>query len=61
MKVPTIPYICTMKTETRTDLVKVSTYATNNRKSTTWVYDQIKEKKVQLVIIDGVKFIKIPS
>ena len=50
-----------MKTETRTDLVKVSTYATNNRKSTTWVYDQIKDKKVQLVIIDGVKFIKLPS
>lgn len=50
-----------METQTRTDLVKVSTYAMNNKKSTTWVYDQIKEKKVQLVIIDGVKFIKLPS
>jgi hypothetical protein len=44
--------------EIRTDLVKVSTYANNKKKSTTWVYDQIKENKVQLVIIDGVKFIK---
>ena len=42
----------------RTDLVKVSTYATQKRKSTTWVYDQIKENKVTLVIIDGVKFVK---
>lgn len=28
------------------------------KKSTTWVYDQIKDKKIQLVIIDGVKFVK---
>jgi hypothetical protein len=49
-----------METQIRTDLVKVSTYATNKKKSTTWVYDQIKDKKVQLVIIDGVKFVKIP-
>lgn len=45
--------------EIRKDLVKVSTYATNNKKSTTWVYDQIKENKIKLVVIDGVKFIKI--
>lgn len=45
--------------EIRTDLVKVSTYANNMKKSTTWVYDQIKEGKVKLVEIDGVKFVKI--
>lgn len=45
--------------EIRTDLVKVSTYAVKNKKSTTWVYDQIKDNKIKLVVIDGVKFIKI--
>lgn len=50
-----------MKKEIRTDLVKVSTYASNKKKSTTWVYDQIKEGKVKLIVIDGVKFIKLDS
>lgn len=47
--------------ETRTDLVKVSTYAKNNNKSTTWIYEQAKEGKIKLVIIDGVKFVKLAA
>lgn len=45
--------------EIRTDLVKVSTYAKKQDKSTTWVYLQAKENKVKIVEIDGVKFVKI--
>ena len=60
MNVQYFVYICFMETQIRTDLVKVSTYAANKKKSTTWVYDQIKNKQVQLVVIDGVKFVKIP-
>jgi len=48
-----------VKHETRTDLVKVSTYAFNNKKSTTWIYQQAREGKIKLVIIDGVKFVKL--
>lgn len=48
-----------MLKEIRTDLLKVSSYATKMQKSTTWVYDQIKEGRLKLVEIDGVKFIKI--
>lgn len=48
-----------MTKEIRTDLLKVSSFAIKQGKSTTWVYDQIKEGKLKLVEIDGVKFIKI--
>lgn len=48
-----------VKHETRTDLVKVSTYAVDNKKSTTWVYEQAKAGVLKLVIIDGVKFVKV--
>jgi hypothetical protein len=45
--------------KTRTDLVRIKTYADQNRKSTTWVYNQAKEKKITIVVIDNVKFVKI--
>lgn len=45
--------------ETRKDLVKVSTYATSKKLSTTAVYKQAKKGDLKLVIIDGVKFVKI--
>jgi len=48
-----------MITEIRTDLLKVSTYARQQNKSTTWVYDQAKAKLINIVEIDGVKFVKI--
>jgi len=48
-----------MQTEIRKDLVKVSTFARQKNKSTTWVYDQAKAKLITLVLIDGVKFVKI--
>lgn len=50
-----------MLKEIRTDLIKVSSYALKMRKSTTWVYDQIKDGKLKLVEIDGIKFIKISA
>ena len=37
--------------------LKVSTYATLKGVSTTSVYDWIEKKKVELEIIDGVKFV----
>ena len=37
--------------------IKVSTYAREQKKSTQWVYDQIKAEKVDFEIIDGVIFI----
>lgn len=46
-------------TEIRTDLVRVKTYADQNKKSTTWVYNQAKENKVKIVVIDRVKFVKV--
>jgi len=39
--------------------IKVSTYAREQKKSTQWVYDQIKAEKVDFEIIDGVTFIII--
>ena len=48
-----------MVTEIRKDLVKISTYARKMNKSTTWVYDQAKAKLINLVEIDGVKFVKV--
>lgn len=45
--------------ETRTDLIRVKTYADQHRKSTTWVYKLAKEKKIDIVIIDNVKFVKV--
>jgi len=50
-----------MVTEIRKDLLKVSTYARKMNKSTTWVYDQAKAKLINLVEIDGVKFVKITN
>jgi len=48
-----------MVTEIRKDLIKISTYARKMNKSTTWVYDQAKAKLINLVEIDGVKFVKV--
>jgi len=48
-----------MQKEKPQKLIKVSTYATQNNKSTTWVYNQIKSGKLEMIVIDGIKFIKI--
>lgn len=48
-----------MITEIRSDLIKVSTYASRIGKSSTWVYRLAKEKKIKLVKIDGVHFVKL--
>ena len=40
-------------------LVRVSTYAKQIDKSVQWVYELIKEDKVKVIIIDGVKFIEL--
>lgn len=50
-----------MVIEIRKDLVRISTYALKMSKSTTWVYDQAKAKLIDIVEIDGVKFVKIKS
>jgi len=42
----------------RTDLLKVSTYAKKIDKTVTWVYKLAKEKKIEIVKIDGVNFVK---
>jgi len=47
-----------MKKEKNTDLIKVSTYASQHGKSSTWVYNQIKTGKIKSEIIDGIKFVK---
>lgn len=46
-------------TEIRTDLIRIKTYADRIKKSTTYVYQLAKEEKVQIVIIDNIKFVKI--
>jgi hypothetical protein len=43
---------------TRTDLIKISTYAKQMGVSTTWVYKQAKDQIIEIVEIDGVKFVK---
>lgn len=43
----------------RTDLIRISTYARNHGKSVQWAYLQAKEKKIKIVEIDGVKFVKV--
>jgi len=45
--------------ETRTDLVRVKTYADRLRKSTTHVYDLAKKGQIKIVVIDSVKFVKV--
>lgn len=40
-------------------LIKVSTYARENKKSLAWAYKQINTGKVQVVIIDKMTFVKI--
>lgn len=45
--------------EIRLDLKKISTYARELKKSTTWVYQQAKADKLKIVNIDGVKFVKV--
>lgn len=42
----------------RTDLIKISTYAKQMGVSTTWVYKQAKQQLIEIVTIDGVKFVK---
>lgn len=44
-----------METET---LQKVSNYAKKINKSVTWVYKLAKAGKIEIVEIDGVKFVK---
>tara|TARA_R110000803_G_scaffold208189_1_gene276710 strand:+ start:1441 stop:1587 length:147 start_codon:yes stop_codon:yes gene_type:complete len=46
-----------MKVETE-KLVKVSTYAKNENKSVTWIYKLAEDKKINIVEIDGVKFVE---
>lgn len=45
--------------ETRTDLIRIKTYADQQKKSTTWVYQQAKDAKIKIVEIDKVKFVKV--
>jgi predicted site-specific integrase-resolvase len=40
-------------------LLKVSTYARQNNVSVQTIYDKIKDGKLKVVIIDGVKFIRV--
>ena len=43
----------------KTKLRKISSYARIINKSVQWVYELVKEGKLEMVEIDGVKFIKI--
>jgi len=45
--------------ETRTDLKRVKTYADEMGKSVTWIYKLANEGSIKMVVIDGVKFIKV--
>lgn len=45
--------------KTRTDLIKISTYAKQMGVSTTWIYKKAKEQSIEIVEIDGVKFVKV--
>lgn len=40
------------------ELIKVSNYAKKIDKSVTWVYKLAKAGKIEIVEIDGVKFVK---
>ena len=40
------------------NLVKVSTYAREMNVSVTWVHKLAEKKEIQIVNIDGVKFVK---
>ncbi len=40
-------------------LIKVSTYARDNKKSLAWAYKQIRNGKVKTKVIDGVIFIDV--
>jgi len=39
-------------------LVKISTYAIKIRKSVTWVHKLAEKNEIEIVEIDGVKFVK---
>ena len=39
------------------NLVKISTYAKTKNKSVTWIYKLAEEKKIDIIEIDGVKFV----
>ncbi len=41
------------------NLVKVSTFARKAEFSTKYAYDLIKEQKIDIVLIDGVKFVDL--
>ena len=43
------------------DYIKVSTYARNNEVSVTWVYKLIKEEALEMLLIDGVKFVRVEA
>ena len=45
--------------ETNRELIKVSSYAKFKDVSPTWIYKQAKKDLIELVIIDGVKFIRL--
>ncbi len=45
--------------ETRTDMVRIKTYADQIKKSTTWVYELAKKGDIKIVVIDKVKFVKV--
>ncbi len=40
------------------DLIKISNYAKKIDKSVTWVYKLAKAGKIEIVEIDGVKFVR---
>ena len=40
------------------DLIRVSTYAKKIDKSVTWVYKLAEKKDIEIIEIDGVKFVK---
>tara|TARA_R110002126_G_scaffold280684_2_gene428230 strand:- start:473 stop:610 length:138 start_codon:yes stop_codon:yes gene_type:complete len=40
------------------DLVRISTYAKEQNISVTWVYKLEKNEEIEIVKIDGVKFVK---
>lgn len=47
------------KKKIRTGLQKVSTYAREQGISTTWVYKLAEEGKLEIVEIDGMKFVRV--
>ena len=45
-------------TQSLEGFVRVSTFAKEKNKSVTWIYKMIENKEVDLLEVDGVKFVK---